>query len=464
MAYSAYDELLQRRLLERGGAAGMGGGAPAPGPININPAGGATARPPMPSGIGGLLGRLFNGGGSSGPVGASRAQYMPEDGQPPQEGSSGPFGMGGFGDKLMDFSMGAAFGRNPNESIQLGMQGLFQGAMTRKQQKAAQAELNRTRQVAISMGIPEDIAMNAPPEILTSVIKEAYAAGLKPITLGKGQKAFDAKGGQIADNPDTIATDKPIYDAATGQWITPPGYVPGQSGDRAVKEKILLSPDGKKQMMFDLNNPDEKKAAAKYLELGWVDPSALRNEGEGREFTQENLLRTAYLKQAEPFASLAQNYRRITAASQDTTGASDIAMVYSFMKMLDPTSVVREGEFATAENAGGVDSKITTLYNKLLSGERLSPQVRGEFIQQSKRQMAQQWQSYDALRKQWEGIVGQYNLDPNRVLPDVSYGLERPVFEEKKTEGENAPAPNAGITPEEAAAELARRKAAAGAQ
>lgn len=448
MAYSAYDELLQRRLLEHGGAAGSGG-SPQP---QITPAGGGSGGPQMPSGIGGLLGRLFNGGGSGGPFsGGTKAQYTPE-GPPPQEGSSGPFNMGGFGDKLMDFSMGAAFGRNPNESIQYGLQGLFQGAMTRKQQKAAQAELNRTRQVAISMGVPEDIAKNAPPDVLANVIKEAYAAGLKPITLSKGQKAFDAKGGQIADNPEVpgmISTDNPIYNPQTGEWITPPGYTPGGK-DRAVKEKILLSPDGKRQMMFDLNNPDEKSAAAKYLELGWVDPSALRNEGEGREFTQANTVRNSYLKQAEPFANLAQNYRRIMAASQDTTGASDIAMVYSFMKMLDPTSVVREGEFATAENAGGVDSKITTLYNKLLSGERLSPQVRGEFIQQSKRQMEQQWQSYDQLRKTWTDIAKSNNLDPNTVLPDVSYGLERPTFEDKKAEG-------AGDAPAQAAQPTIRK-------
>ena len=47
--------------------------------------------------------------------------------------------------------------------------------------------------------------------------------------------------------------------------------------------------------------------------------------------------------------------------------------------MLDPGSVVREGEFATAQNAGGVDSSIRNWYNKLINGERLQPEQRTMF-------------------------------------------------------------------------------------
>jgi hypothetical protein len=36
------------------------------------------------------------------------------------------------------------------------------------------------------------------------------------------------------------------------------------------------------------------------------------------------------------------------------------------MKMLDPTSVVREGEFATAQNAASIPIKIVNMYNKAL--------------------------------------------------------------------------------------------------
>ena len=148
-----------------------------------------------------------------------------------------------------------------------------------------------------------------------------------------------------------------------------------------------------------------------------------RNEGEGREFAQESKLRDGYIKESKPFADLRTNYSRIKASAQDNTGASDIAMVYSFMKMLDPTSVVREGEFATAENAGGIPQQIQTMYNRAIDGQRLSPDVRKQFMQQADRQYEAQFKTYKQIQKTYQGLAGQYNLDPSKVAPDLEYGV-----------------------------------------
>lgn len=163
-----------------------------------------------------------------------------------------------------------------------------------------------------------------------------------------------------------------------------------------------------------------------------ADPKAMvkigerpeRNEGEGREFAQEAKLRETYIKQAKPFEDLRINYQRIQAANQDNTGASDIAMVYSFMKMLDPTSVVREGEFATAQNAGGIPDQIKSLYNRAISGERLSPEVRNDFMQQAARQYEQQFGSYQQIQGTFRALAEQYGINPDRVAPDLSYGIQ----------------------------------------
>lgn len=65
-------------------------------------------------------------------------------------------------------------------------------------------------------------------------------------------------------------------------------------------------------------------------------------------------------------------------------GPSAIAMVYKFMKSLDPASVVREGEFATAESASGVPTQIANIYNKLVSGERLDKTQVDSFVKTAK--------------------------------------------------------------------------------
>ena len=150
------------------------------------------------------------------------------------------------------------------------------------------------------------------------------------------------------------------------------------------------------------------------------------NEGEGREFKQTAKLRDSYIKQSKPYEDLRVNYQRIQAANQDNTGASDIAMVYSFMKMLDPTSVVRECEFATAQNAGGVSDQMRSMYNRAISGERLTPEIRASFVQQSTAQYQQQLQSYEQTRQTYRKLAEEYGISPERVTPDLTYGVTIP--------------------------------------
>ena len=62
-------------------------------------------------------------------------------------------------------------------------------------------------------------------------------------------------------------------------------------------------------------------------------------------------------------------------------GPASIALVFKFMKALDPTSVVRESEFATAQNSAGIPEGIRNIFNKLQTGERLGePQIK-QFVE-----------------------------------------------------------------------------------
>lgn len=65
---------------------------------------------------------------------------------------------------------------------------------------------------------------------------------------------------------------------------------------------------------------------------------------------------------------------------QGGSATDDIAMIFSFMRSLDPNSTVREGEFATAQNAAGIPDRIRNLYNQMVSGTRLSPQQRQQMV------------------------------------------------------------------------------------
>lgn len=100
-------------------------------------------------------------------------------------------------------------------------------------------------------------------------------------------------------------------------------------------------------------------------------------------FDNATKIRGEIFKASTEFDKIDSAFGRIQASVKDPSAAGDLALIFNFMKMLDPGSVVREGEFATAQNAAGVPERIRNTYQRLLTGERLSKVQRTDFIKQS---------------------------------------------------------------------------------
>ena len=54
------------------------------------------------------------------------------------------------------------------------------------------------------------------------------------------------------------------------------------------------------------------------------------------------------------------------------------------MKMLDPNSVVREGEYATAQNSGSIPQRVVNAYNNAIRGTKLDASQRANFLKQAR--------------------------------------------------------------------------------
>lgn len=100
------------------------------------------------------------------------------------------------------------------------------------------------------------------------------------------------------------------------------------------------------------------------------------------KFDQAAKIRGEVSKSSDEFNKIQSSFDRIQAS--ESTAAGDLALIFNFMKMLDPGSVVREGEFATAQNATGVPERIRNLYDQVVTGERLNPKQRKSFISQGR--------------------------------------------------------------------------------
>lgn len=112
-------------------------------------------------------------------------------------------------------------------------------------------------------------------------------------------------------------------------------------------------------------------------------------------------------------------YSRIEAAYANPTGPGDIALIFAFMRMLDPASTVREGEFATAQQTTGIPGWIANLYNQAISGVRLNDQQRTEFLEQARMLREAAVARYDQVGEFFRGLATDYNFDPNRIVRPI---------------------------------------------
>jgi hypothetical protein len=131
-------------------------------------------------------------------------------------------------------------------------------------------------------------------------------------------------------------------------------------------------------------------------------------------FDLERKTRDEYTDLTKDFRTVSQSFNRLDAA--ENTGAGDIALIFNYMKMLDPESVVREGEFATAQNSAGIPSAISNMYNQAINGTRLTEQQRLDFKSQAAGLLRAAKKSQTDAVSSLMPVVKQYGLDPLRVF------------------------------------------------
>lgn len=141
-------------------------------------------------------------------------------------------------------------------------------------------------------------------------------------------------------------------------------------------------------------------------------------QGETVNFDDLRAARNDVIKNSQEFLGAKSGFERVQVAATGASPASDIALVFGFMKTIDPTSVVREGEQATAASAGSVPQRIWGLYNRILTGERLTPDQRLDFLTQARAQFAERVEQQQQVIEDAQGFAERNNLPMNDVVPE----------------------------------------------
>lgn len=107
-------------------------------------------------------------------------------------------------------------------------------------------------------------------------------------------------------------------------------------------------------------------------------------------------------------------YQNLEKAATAPSAANDLSLIFSYMKMLDPGSVVREQEFANAQNAAGVPDQVRNMFNKLQNGERLNENQRRQFLASAAQVAGTARDQVTSLSREYQSLADQYGYDPVR--------------------------------------------------
>lgn len=152
---------------------------------------------------------------------------------------------------------------------------------------------------------------------------------------------------------------------------------------------------------------------------GPADPNTKSTKDDSRTFAKADKLRDEFNSQSKDFVSVNDAYNVVKETAANPSAAGDLSLIFAYMKMLDPTSVVREQEFANAQNAAGIPDRVRNAYNKALKGERLNPDQRKDFINQAKNLYGTRKARNDQLKGRYSEIAKRNGVNPDDVVGDL---------------------------------------------
>lgn len=166
----------------------------------------------------------------------------------------------------------------------------------------------------------------------------------------------------------------------------------------------------------------------------FVSPESLPSgRQDPKYFESASKLRQEYNKNPVTASTIArrESIETIRAAKESAEsgemGAGDLAFIFAYMKMLDPGSVVREGEFEVARKTSGIPDQVWNTYQRVNDGAKLTQTQRDNFMSTAERIFERQQKLQEKVDKRYTGLATRAGIEPIDVI----------IFDEKSLEEQN---------------------------
>lgn len=260
---------------------------------------------------------------------------------------------------------------------------------------------------------------------------------------GKGEIAAADKLPKMGDLRTRISGGQEVQDEWNGKaWVSVgsgPRWQPPQPG------QPQLVPDGQGGMAW-VSPPARGGNQPATLPTGGKIPDMNVRKGETdlrKEF--EGLPEVKSYKMAFPA------FAAVKDAATRNTPQADINLVYGIAKIFDPTSVVREGEYATVANSPNIPDRIKGVIQYVQGGGKLSPETKAKFVAEAESRVKSYEAEVSKAKESYGGMVKQYGYNPENVFQGMgNMGKKQPVSDAEI----NFTAKKYGITPAQVRARL----------
>jgi hypothetical protein len=179
-------------------------------------------------------------------------------------------------------------------------------------------------------------------------------------------------------------------------------------------EKFTEESLGTFQTTGDFSTLDLKKEFFPSEGDTFANESSLRKEFEAQPLVKDQVLLAGQVARMDEALTEAEAQE----GKEDAASfiAVDQAIITIFNKMLDPTSVVRESEYARSAEDQGLVSRGRSLISRVQAGGRLNPVERKAIVDMARRFMTVHNKRFEANAKKFKGIAKRNKLNPEDVV------------------------------------------------
>lgn len=349
----------------------------------------------------------------------------------------------------------ASFGQRLLESVQQ-----FDAGTQQKKDRAAQEEERKQRAAQMQQAMQMQAFQMQQAQTLAARQAEQDAATrqfrsqLPSPEMAAAQGALAGGGGPTVANAQRMQPVDPnqslLFKAMQAGQVSPMDYVSSLRKDTAPIKvgagETLLHP-GTMKPLFTNPKPEDLPADVRAYEYAKkMDGYKGTYEQWAREMANlkaprtnvnldlrdpiknENDLRREFadLPEVKNYKSALPAYSAVEDAAKRNTPQSDINLVYGIAKLYDPTSVVREGEYATIANSQSIPERVKGYAQFLSGGGKLTPETKAQLLTEARGRINSFKSEFDGAQNTYSDIVKRRGGDTRNVFTPIGAATIKP--------------------------------------